>query len=61
METAISPPSRTSSTFMRMEVILPAMLFKKFGAPLKTIFLIIAQLKRGFWKRSSILPRKKGT
>ena len=45
---------------MRMEVILPAMLFKKFGAPLETIFWIIARLKRGFWKRSSILPRKKG-
>ena len=61
MDTAISPPSRTSSTFMRMEVILPAMLFKKFGAPLVTIFRIIARLKRGRRKRNSILPRKKGT
>ena len=44
-ETAVSPPIRTRMAFIKMEVILPAMLFKKLGLPQVTICLTILLLK----------------
>ena len=60
-DTAVSPPIRTSIAFIKIEVILPAILFKKFGLPQATICRIILPVKAGRQNRSSALPRKKGT
>ena len=46
--------------FIRMEVILPAMLFKKLGVPHTRIWRIIRPVKEGLQKRSRAFPRKKG-
>ena len=43
-----------------MEVILPAILFKKFGVPQEMICLIILLLKRGLQNRRMAFLRKKG-
>ena len=42
-----------------MEVILPAMLFKKFGLPQATIWRIMAKENRGRQNLSTAFPRTK--
>ena len=61
MDTAASPPNRIRRTFIRIEVILPAMLFRKFGLPQAKICLTIRKLKRGRHSLSWSFPRAKGT
>ena len=46
--------------FIRIEVILPAILFKKFGLPQDIICRIIFALKRGRQKRKRVFFRKNG-
>ena len=60
MDTAISPPRRTKIAFIRIEVILPAILFKKLGLPQVIICLIILRLNCGLQKCRIANQKKNG-